>query len=102
MTSDCRPPRRAIALPIPLETLATQRGHRISLQRVDIGDEVFVTGLFTLAPGQKKNLPIVRHGNVAMIPERANSDRPRFHRCLLSGRAFHRWFEWIARICAAH
>jgi hypothetical protein len=40
-----------------------------SRESVDIGDEVFVTGLFTLAPGQKKNLPIVRHGNVAMIPE---------------------------------
>jgi hypothetical protein len=40
-----------------------------SRQSVDIGDEVFVTGLFTLAPGQKRNLPIVRHGNVAMIPD---------------------------------
>ena len=40
-----------------------------SRQCVDIGDEVFVTGLFTLAPGQKRNLPIVRHGNVAMLPD---------------------------------
>ncbi|HXY78755.1 MAG TPA: hypothetical protein VEH47_08065 [Candidatus Acidoferrales bacterium] len=35
---------------------------------VDVGDEVFVTGLFTPAPGQKRNMPIVRHGNIAMIP----------------------------------
>jgi hypothetical protein len=35
---------------------------------VDIGDEVFVTGLFTPAPGQKRNMPLVRHGNIAMIP----------------------------------
>jgi hypothetical protein len=35
---------------------------------VDIGDEVFVTGLFTPAPGQNRNMPLVRHGNIAMIP----------------------------------
>jgi hypothetical protein len=35
---------------------------------VDVGDEIFVTGLFTLAPGQRRNTPIVRTGNVAMIP----------------------------------
>lgn len=40
-----------------------------SREWVDVGDEVFVTGLFTPAPGQKRNMPIVRHGNVAMIPE---------------------------------
>ena len=36
---------------------------------VDIGDEAFMTGLFTPAPGEKRNMPIVRHGNVAMIPD---------------------------------
>ncbi|HLM83216.1 MAG TPA: hypothetical protein VK302_21635 [Terriglobales bacterium] len=36
---------------------------------VDIGDEVFVTGLFTPAPGQHRNMPLVRHGNIAMIPD---------------------------------
>jgi len=39
-----------------------------SREWVDVGDEVFVTGLFTLAPGQKRNTPIVRTGNIAMIP----------------------------------
>ena len=34
-----------------------------------IGDEIFVTGLFSPAPGQKRNMPIVRHGNISMIPE---------------------------------
>jgi hypothetical protein len=34
-----------------------------------IGDEVFMTGLFTEAPGQKRNMPILRHGNIAMFPE---------------------------------
>jgi hypothetical protein len=41
----------------------------VSREWVDIGDEVFITGLFTPAPGEKRNMPIVRHGNVAMIPD---------------------------------
>lgn len=41
----------------------------VSREWVDVGDEVFVTGLFTRAPGQNRNMPIVRHGNLAMIPE---------------------------------
>ncbi|HEV2990893.1 MAG TPA: hypothetical protein VG759_20815 [Candidatus Angelobacter sp.] len=36
---------------------------------VGVGDEVFVTGLFTEAPGTSRNMPIVRHGNIAMIPD---------------------------------
>ncbi len=32
------------------------------------GDEVFLTGLFVHFFGSKKNVPIVRHGNVAMLP----------------------------------
>jgi hypothetical protein len=35
---------------------------------IGIGDEVFSTGLFTPADGTKKNIPIVRHGNIAMMP----------------------------------
>jgi hypothetical protein len=35
---------------------------------IGVGDEVFMTGLFTAAPGVKRNLPIVRHGNIAMMP----------------------------------
>jgi hypothetical protein len=41
----------------------------IDNERVGIGDEVFVTGLFTEAPGVSRNMPLVRHGNIAMIPE---------------------------------
>jgi len=36
---------------------------------IGIGDEVFSTGLFTPADGTKKNIPIVRHGNIAMMPD---------------------------------
>lgn len=37
--------------------------------QIGIGDEIFCTGLFTPAPGSAKNIPIVRHGNIAMMPE---------------------------------
>jgi hypothetical protein len=36
---------------------------------IGIGDEVFMTGLFTPAPGVKRNMPIVRYGTIAMIPD---------------------------------
>ncbi len=33
------------------------------------GDEVFFCGLFVPAPGMGKNFPLVRHGNLAMLPD---------------------------------
>lgn len=36
---------------------------------VDIGNEVFITGLFSRYYGKDKNLPIIRVGNIAMLPE---------------------------------
>jgi hypothetical protein len=42
---------------------------RMIERKIGIGDEVFSVGLFTFAPGTKRNMPIVRHGNVAMIPD---------------------------------
>lgn len=38
-------------------------------KRVGIGDEVFIAGLFTYAPGVDRVMPLIRHGNLAMIPE---------------------------------
>jgi hypothetical protein len=35
---------------------------------IGAGDETFATGLFTHAAGIDRNLPIVRHGNIAMMP----------------------------------
>jgi hypothetical protein len=37
--------------------------------QIGIGDEIFATGLFTPAPGKSRNEPIVRHGNIAMMPQ---------------------------------
>jgi hypothetical protein len=41
----------------------------IAKYQIGIGDEVFATGLFTPAPGTARNLPILRHGNIAMMPD---------------------------------
>lgn len=35
---------------------------------IGVGDETFAIGLFAPAPGTAENLPIVRHGNISMIP----------------------------------
>lgn len=36
---------------------------------IGVGDEVFITGLFANLTGTKRNLPIVRMGNIAMMPD---------------------------------
>lgn len=36
---------------------------------IGIGDDVFITGLFAHLSGSKRNLPIVRWGNIAMMPD---------------------------------
>jgi hypothetical protein len=51
---------------VTADDLANSQGP--SSQRVGVGDEVFATGLFTAAPGSSRILPIVRHGDLAMIP----------------------------------
>jgi hypothetical protein len=41
----------------------------IRSQSIGTGDEVFITGLFVHLAGSKRNLPIVRMGNIAMMPD---------------------------------
>jgi hypothetical protein len=36
---------------------------------IGTGDEVFITGLFSLAKGNRRNMPIIRVGSIAMMPE---------------------------------
>jgi len=40
----------------------------IKNHRIEVGDEVFITGLFTKTAETTRNIPIVRIGTVAMIP----------------------------------
>lgn len=54
-------------LAIPEQMVATESVFRDN--SIGAGDEVFFTGLFVNAYGQKKNMPIVRIGNIALIPD---------------------------------
>jgi hypothetical protein len=40
----------------------------VASHRIGVGDEVFCTGLFVNHPGKGRNLPIVRAGNIALVP----------------------------------
>ncbi len=42
---------------------------RLERLHIGIGDETIISGLFTAVPGTTRNIPIVRHGNIAMMPE---------------------------------
>lgn len=52
---------------VPLEYLVTDK--IIKEEKIDIGDETFMAGLFINHFGKKKNSPILRTGNIAMMPE---------------------------------
>jgi hypothetical protein len=52
---------------LPITTAATEE--IIQKEGIGVGDEVFLTGLFVNHYGQKKSLPIVRVGNIALMPE---------------------------------
>ncbi len=60
-------PEKVIITSVPIDRLLTAES--LSEKGIGIGDEVFMPGLFTHAAGQKRNMPIVRHGNIAMLPE---------------------------------
>jgi len=52
---------------IPYSMMASEK--IIKSEGIGIGDEVFIAGLFANHFGEKKNLPILRIGNIAMMPE---------------------------------
>jgi len=57
---------------IPLEASATS--HIIQEHKIDVGDEVFLSGLFAPHVGRKNNIPIVRVGNIAaMLHEKVST-----------------------------
>lgn len=41
----------------------------VERENIDAGDDVFVTGLFVNHVGQHRNLPLIRVGNIAAMPE---------------------------------
>jgi hypothetical protein len=54
-------------LSYPLRSLVT--ADLIGAEGIGIGDEVFLVGLFAQHCGSEKNIPIVRVGNIAAMPE---------------------------------
>jgi hypothetical protein len=78
-------------VPIPV-TMFTGK-ETIESKNLGIGDEVFIAGLFKKAQGTTKNIPVVRIGNVAMMPTEKipfpTDDRPQqvLHAYLLESRS---------------
>ncbi|MCJ7515523.1 MAG: serine protease [Dehalococcoidia bacterium] len=52
---------------LPLEMAATQE--IIKNENIGVGDDVFLTGLFQSHYGSQRNIPIIRVGNIAAMPE---------------------------------
>ena len=51
---------------VPIEHMLTPE--RVDELSVGIGDEVYSVGLFTEIDNSERNIPILRHGNIAMMP----------------------------------
>jgi hypothetical protein len=52
---------------IPLEMFLDKAS--IEGKQIGIGDEVYMPGLFTYVASERRNAPILRHGNIAMITD---------------------------------
>ena len=52
---------------IPARMILTRK--KMTSKGIGVGDEVYATGLFHFVTGQQKNLPIVRTGTIAMVPD---------------------------------
>jgi len=61
------PAERVVFLTIPSRMTVTNE--IIEKEAIGPGDEVFITGLFVSHYGEQRNLPIIRIGNIALMPE---------------------------------
>lgn len=60
------------AIRLDIESIAASMfvgEHTIKEGNLGVGDEVFIAGLFKKAKGASRNIPIIRTGNVAMVPK---------------------------------
>jgi hypothetical protein len=60
------PPHEWDHMTIPLDTVVTD--NLIEKEKIGVGDEVFMTGLFSAHFGKQNNIPILRVGNIAAMP----------------------------------
>ena len=61
------PPKEILFKNIPLSMFVTD--DIIEEKKIWVGDEVLISGLFAHHSGNQRNFPIVRTGNVAMLPD---------------------------------
>jgi hypothetical protein len=54
-------------IPFPMRGMVTEKV--IAEEKIDVGYDVFIVGLFRNHYGRKRNIPIIRVGNIAAIPE---------------------------------
>lgn len=59
------PPREYELVTLPIDMFLTDE--IIQNKGIGLGNEVFITGLFTRLAGKERNIPIVRTGNIAMM-----------------------------------
>jgi hypothetical protein len=59
--------READLVHIPVSFFATAEA--LKADDIGPGDEVYMPGLFTFAPGNNRVLPLLRHGALAMVPD---------------------------------
>jgi hypothetical protein len=60
------PHKTADIISLDISQLTTPQ--KLTAMDIGIGDEVYCTGLFTPVPGTSRNEPILRYGNIAMMP----------------------------------
>jgi hypothetical protein len=61
------PPRTIDALGIPTAAILKEEVRKS--KGFGVTDQVFITGLFVYHQGNKKNIPIIRLGSIAMVPD---------------------------------
>jgi hypothetical protein len=49
---------------------ATDHANNLKSNKVGIGDEVFLTGLFKFHKGKGRNVPVLRTGNISLMPDK--------------------------------
>jgi len=73
-------------LSIPLSMFVTDK--LIETEEIGVGDEVFMTGLFSPHFGERNNIPIVRVGNISAMPgEKVNTRVGPMHAYLIESRS---------------
>lgn len=83
------PPFRYEAFPIPVRWFLTDEA--VERRKVGVGEELVAVGLFSKHVGEARNLPIVRSGNIASMPQEPLIDAA-------TGKEFHAYLAEVRSI----